>query len=225
MTYLIVGNNEENIKEEIRRLISRLWGREINKDIFESRNPDIHILEGSNIKSIGIEDVKDFQKDMVFTPFKELVQIGVVFNSERLTAQAQNSFLKTLEETSNTTAYILVTGNEKSLLPTVLSRCSKIYTKEGSRKNIPKSDNILKLDLLEAFQQIENISKSRDDTLLVLKDLHSYFQEILEKRIEEGMDIKDVHESISKVSNGIKRVEANGNKRLVLESIYIDLTR
>ena len=39
------------------------------------------------------------------------------------------------------------------------------------------------------------------------------------------MDIKDVHESISKVSNGIKRVEANGNKRLVLESIYIDLTR
>ena len=69
-------------------------GREINKDIFESRNPDIHILEGSNIKSIGIEDVKDFQKDMVFTPFKELVQIGVVFNSERLTAQAQNSFLK-----------------------------------------------------------------------------------------------------------------------------------
>lgn len=225
MTYLIVGNNEENIKEEIKRLISKLWERDLNEDIFESKNPDIHILEGSNIKSIGIEDVKNFQKNMVFTPFKELVQIGIVFNSEKLTPQAQNSFLKTLEENSNTTAYILVTESERSLLPTVISRCSKIYTKESSRKNISKSDNILKLDLLEAFQQIESISKSRDDTLLLLKDLHSYFQEMLEKRIHEGMDIKDVHESISKVSNGIKRVEANGNKRLVLESIYIDLTR
>ena len=41
MTYLIVGNNEENIKEEIKRLISKLWERDLNEDIFESKNPDI----------------------------------------------------------------------------------------------------------------------------------------------------------------------------------------
>lgn len=226
MTYLIVGNNEENIKEEVRSLLSKLWERDIDINILQSQNPDIHILESDNIKSIGIEDVKDFQKDMVFTPFKELVQIGVIFSADRLTPQAQNSLLKTLEESSDTTAYILTTENEKLLLPTVLSRCSKIYTKGvGSRKSFSKSDNILELDLLSAFERIEGISKDRDDTLLFLEELESHFQDILEKRVGDGMDIKEVFDNISKVSDTRIKVEANGNRRLLLESLFLDLTR
>lgn len=226
MTYLIVGNNKENIKEEVRMLLTKLWQRDIQSNIFQSQNPDIHFLESENIKSIGIEDVKKFQKDMVFTPFKELIQIGIIFNANRLTPQAQNSLLKTLEESSDTTAYILTTANEKSLLPTVLSRCSKIYTKqESSRKSFLKSDNILELDLLSAFERIEGISKDRDDTLLLLEGLESHFQDILEKRVGDGMDVNEVFDNISQVSNAKVKVEANGNRRLLLESLYLNLTR
>ena len=44
MTYLIVGNKEKNIKEGIEILLKKLWGRDINEDLFSGKIPDIHIL-------------------------------------------------------------------------------------------------------------------------------------------------------------------------------------
>jgi len=224
MTYLIVGNKEENIKEGIKILLNKLWQRDIVEDFLNGKNPDIHILSSENIKSIGIEDVKNLQREMMFTPYKEQLQVAIIFNSEKLTPQAQNSFLKTLEESSDTTAYILTTSREGNLLPTVISRCFKIYTKE-EKTEIPQSDNILELDLLRAFERIEGISKDRDDTLLLLEYLESRFQTELESKIGEGIDVKNTSENIKRVINARKKVEANGNRRLILESLYLGLTR
>ena len=224
MTYLIVGNNEKNIKEGVRILLNRLWQRDINEDLFNSKNPDIHTLVSDNVKSIGIEDVKEFQKEMMYTPFKEKAQVGLIFNSEKLTPQAQNSLLKTLEESTDTTAYILTTSNEKNLLPTVLSRCFKVYTKDEREVEL-EYDNIFELDLLQAFERIEGISKERDDTLLLLRNLELHLQKNLESKIGEGVDVKKIYNDIGKVVNAKRKVEANGNRRLVLESLYLDLTR
>lgn len=224
MTYLIVGNKEENIKEGIKILLNKLWQRDITEDVLNGKNPDIHILSSENVKSIGIEDVKNFQREMMFTPYKELVQTAIIFNAEKLTSQAQNSFLKTLEESSDTTAYILTTSNEKNLLPTVISRCFKIYTKE-EKTEVVQGDNILELDLLQAFERIEGISKNRDDTLLSLEYLESRLQIELESKIGQGTDVKSTSEDINRVINARKKVEANGNRRLILESLYLDLTR
>ena len=224
MTYLIVGNKEKNIKEGIEILLKKLWGRDINEDLFSGKIPDIHILYSKNVKSIGIEDVKNFQREMMFTPYKELVQVAIIFNAEKLTLQAQNSFLKTLEESSDTTAYILATSNEGNLLPTVISRCFKFYTKE-EKTEIVQCDNILELDLLRAFERIEGISKDRNDTLLLLEYLESHLQTELESKIGEGVDVKNTSESINRVINARKKVKANGNRRLILESLYLDLTR
>lgn len=226
MTYLIVGSTKENTNKEILKLISKLWGKKVDTNIYFSQNPDIHVLESSNIKSIGIEDVKSFQKEMIYTPFVELVQIGVIFNAEKLTPQAQNSFLKTLEESSDTTAYILITQNEESLLPTVISRCSKIYSKE---EKIPQADiiqeDIFKLNMLDAFQRIENISKERENTLEYIDGLEREYQIYLEEKIRSGEDFSLISESLQKILDSKKKIEANGNRRLVLESLYLDLTR
>lgn len=225
MTYLIVGNKEENIKGSIKSILKRLWERDLNDDIFDNKNPDIHILYGSNIKSIGIEDVKAFQKEMVFSPFKELIQIGIIFDAQKLTAQAQNSLLKTLEESSNTTTYILTTNNEMNLLPTVLSRCSKIYTKEEKEeKNDIKFENIFELDLVKAFKSIEEIAKDRENTLAFLKEYESYLQGVLEENIKQEKETKEIYNRVEKVLNARRKIEANGNRRLILESLYLDLT-
>ena len=107
MTYLILSNNQENIKESVRSLISKLWERPLNEDPFTLNNPDIHTLKSDNIRSIGIQDVKELQKEMIFSPFKEKVQIALIPQAEKLTPEAQNSFLKVLEDGSSNTAYIL----------------------------------------------------------------------------------------------------------------------
>lgn len=53
-------------------------------------------------------------------------KIGIIFEADRLVTEAQNAFLKTLEEPPKNSNFILATGNRKILLPTILSRCQLI---------------------------------------------------------------------------------------------------
>ena len=78
-------------------LISKLFERKFHTTEIDC-NPDIHILERKEKDSIGIEEVKDFQKEMQFKPFQEKVQIGIIFNLEKLTLQSQNVLLKTYSD-------------------------------------------------------------------------------------------------------------------------------
>ncbi len=226
MTYIIVGNNERNIKESILSLLESAWKREIEENIFDISNPDLHILEGTNLTSIGIDDVKNLQKDMIFSPFQELKQIAVIFDAEKLTVQAQNSFLKTLEESNENSIYIFTTSNERNLLPTVLSRSLKIYTK-NIREKEDKDDvlDILNMDMVEAFSYIEDVAKDREKTFIFLKKLELSFQKKLEKNIKKRDNIERIDKQISYIIKSRQAVEANGNRRLLLENLFLDLTR
>jgi len=227
MTYLIVGNNKKNIYKILRPLVSKLWERDIkDSDILDKNNPDIHILEGEHLTSIGIEDIKKLQQEMMFTPFKEKIQIAYITQADKLTTQAQNSLLKTLEDSSSTTAYMLITENEKTILPTVLSRCLKIYTHNIVLKNDSTiSLDILDMDIIGVFQEIEKISKSKESTDQLLKALELHFQGILERNLIEKRGIIEVAENVRQVLIAQKRVRANGNKRLVLENLFLHLIR
>lgn len=227
MTYLIVGNKEENIQSILKFLLEKLWIRDINEnEIFDNHNPDIHILDGKEINSIGIEDVKNLQKEMMYSPFKEKTQIAYILEANKLTIQAQNSLLKTLEETKNDTAYILVTNNENALLPTVLSRCLKLFTDTNVIRDKQEIyPDILNLDITEAFSKIEKISKSKEDTEAFLNSLERYFQDNLEKNLIEKNGIIGFEKSIKAIELAQKRVKANGNRRLILENLLLHLVK
>ncbi|QSH41707.1 hypothetical protein P0136_06645 [Lentisphaerota bacterium ZTH] len=53
-------------------------------------------------------------------------KIGVIFDCDRMKAEAQNAFLKTLEEPPRDSLFILATGNPSALLPTTRSRCQAL---------------------------------------------------------------------------------------------------
>ena len=225
MTYLIIGNSPENINKKILEILGKLWEKEITKDVLESQHPDIHTIESKNIKSIGIEDIKHLQKEMIFNPYIESVQIALIFDAQKLTTEAQNSFLKTLEESSNSTAYILITDSEKNLLQTIVSRASRVYTKETNiereTQNIPE---ILKLDLIEAFSQIEKIAKEKDRTDNLILDLELYYQQLFKEALNQNRQTKQICDNIQEVLKTRKRLEANGNRRLLLENLFLVLT-
>ena len=225
MTYLIIGNSPENINKKILEILGKLWEKEITKDVLESQHPDIHTIESKNIKSIGIEDIKHLQKEMIFNPYIESVQIALIFDAQKLTTEAQNSFLKTLEESSNSTAYILITDSEKNLLQTIVSRSSRVYTKETNiereNQNIPE---ILKLDLIEAFSQIEKIAKEKDRTDNLILDLELYYQQLFKEALNQNRQTKQICDNIQEVLKTRRRLEANGNRRLLLENLFLVLT-
>lgn len=224
MTYLILGNNQENIKEEVKRLISMLWEKQFDFDT-ATNNPDMHILKSKNIKSIGIQDVKDLQNEMIFSPYLEKVQIALIPQAEKLTTEAQNSLLKVLEDGSDNSAYILTTSSEKSILPTVLSRSMKIYLKDGKIERTEYTyHTILQKTLLEAFAEIEKISKDKEKTEEFLTDLEFYYQDILEENIKKGKGTQSVLDNIKQILKTRNRISANGNKRLLLENLFLVLT-
>jgi hypothetical protein len=225
MTYLIVGNTPQNIEDEVRKLISKLWQRDIDMDIFTIQNPDYHLLDGRDKNSIGIEQMKELQQDMVYTPFKELVQIALIFDSGKLTTQAQNSILKTLEESSDTTVYILTASSEKALLPTISSRSRKIYIKEtiGQSTTFDDIHEFLSLTLVDKFLKLETISKSKGECLDFLERVEGYFQDLLESNINEGVDVTMLMEYLSLVLKTSKRIKANGNRKLMLENLFLQL--
>jgi len=94
------------------------------KQILARTHPDLHLLEvGSEEKQIKIDEVREFQKQLSYRPFQASWKVGMIKEAEKLTIQAMNSLLKTLEEPLPNTVLILTCSNRSRLLSTVVSRC------------------------------------------------------------------------------------------------------
>lgn len=53
-------------------------------------------------------------------------RVAIIDDAHKMTPEAQNAFLKTLEEPPNETLLVLVTSKPEALLPTILSRCARV---------------------------------------------------------------------------------------------------
>ena len=88
--------------------------------------PDLVTLFGQSV-SIGIEEIERLQAQLIVSPYYQHGQrIVVVEPAETLTLEAQNRFLKTLEEPPPRTLIVLVTTAAEALIPTIRSRCAEI---------------------------------------------------------------------------------------------------
>lgn len=222
MTYIITTKSKEAQKKQLKILLKRIFGRDIKE------SPDIHVLNPKEENSIGIDEVKVFQKSMRFKPFEEEVQVGIILQAEKLTTQAQNTLLKTLEEASDTSLFILCVDNEKNLLPTIRSRGVVIYSKsqiEETAKELEKFEDFLDLDLLEQFNIIEEHSKEKESSLLLVNALENIFRSRLELDIKNGnIDSSQKNLSFLKtVQKSREKISANCNRRLALEALIVRL--
>lgn len=89
-------------------------------------NPDIIRIkcnEGAR-KSIGVDDIREnLINDIVIKPYEYDRKVYIVEDAQKLTAQAQNALLKTLEEPPEYAVIILLATNADILLDTIKSRC------------------------------------------------------------------------------------------------------
>lgn len=101
----------------------------------EHNNPDIVIIDEEE-KSIKTETIKEMVKSVYEKPIQSAKKIYIINDSEKMTKEAQNSLLKTLEEPPEYVIMILITENENLLLNTVKSRCTKIKFNELTNSEI-----------------------------------------------------------------------------------------
>ncbi len=59
-------------------------------------------------------------------PYRASYKIALINQVEKMTSQASNCILKTLEEPNSKTILILITSKSELILPTIASRCQKI---------------------------------------------------------------------------------------------------
>ena len=99
--------------------------RQLNRE-----HPD-PVVRKRKALEIGVDVLRHFVIEKVgFTPIRGRAKVFVIREAERMTVQAQNALLKTLEEPPGTTFIILLVAALDRLLPTTLSR-SQVVSFDG----------------------------------------------------------------------------------------------
>ncbi|MGE5587249.1 MAG: ATP-binding protein [Clostridia bacterium] len=89
-------------------------------------HPDLRIVSPDGL-SVKIDQIRELKREMSLTPRRAGgVRVAVVEGAEKMTVEAQNSFLRLLEEPPEGAVFILVCLNPAGLLPTVRSRCQLV---------------------------------------------------------------------------------------------------
>ncbi len=86
---------------------------------------------------IGVDDIRlQINADIGVKPYASPYKIYIVDEAEKMTEQAQNALLKTIEEPPEYAVIILLTNNVNAFLPTILSRCVILNFKSVEVKEI-----------------------------------------------------------------------------------------
>lgn len=139
-SFLIVGGTVNKRKLEARRLIlEKKLETGSSKNQASSVQPplkppasslqlqsavDVTVLEPEEDKqTITIDQVRDLQHQLSLKPYAAKFKTGIILEAQRMTIEAQNALLKTLEEPPAHSILILTAPSTKALLPTTVSRC------------------------------------------------------------------------------------------------------
>ena len=101
-----------------------------------SNNPNVEIINEVEEKSIKTEKIKEMVKSVYEKPIGASKKIYIINDSQKMTKEAQNSLLKTLEEPPEYAIIILIVNNDNLLLNTIKSRCTKIKFNKLTKKEV-----------------------------------------------------------------------------------------
>jgi DNA polymerase-3 subunit delta' len=132
-------------------------------DIDDENNPDLISIRVGDLDkvSIGITDIKDKLKEFQYKKIKHPVKILLIYDADRLTKEAQNALLKTLEEPSSDNHIFLICYDTNKLLSTIKSRCELIDLKDSNLDM--DTTNFLNSSLFENFNYIKEILSIKDN--------------------------------------------------------------
>ncbi len=97
----------------------------------------VRSTEDTKSKSISIESIREINKFLVLKsihnqPYNRAV---IIENAEQMGHEAQNAFLKNLEEPPSDTVIILTCSNTNQIMSTILSRVQRIKVLPASQKD------------------------------------------------------------------------------------------
>lgn len=147
-------------KAEIDKILSlHLSGVNLN-------HPDIFYFSAE--EKLGIAEARKIKSHFSLKPYSAKGRAVVLEDASKLTIEAQNALLKTLEELPKEAVFILGASSDDSFLPTILSRCQiirlqiadSLHTTDYSEE----IENLFLKSIEEKFEFIETL-KDREEFL------------------------------------------------------------
>ena len=91
------------------------------------RHADFHLTEPAEGKrSISVDDIRSLQASIAIKAIERGHKVFVVDDAHRMTPEAANAFLKTLEEPPPKSLLVLVAPTLEGMLDTIVSRCQRV---------------------------------------------------------------------------------------------------
>lgn len=116
------------------------------KQAQSGNHPDIIFISHEKPNTISVDDIRSqINGDVAIKPYSGPKKIYIMNEGEKMTVQAQNALLKTLEEPPEYAVIIILTSNVNAFLPTIISRCVVLNMK-------PVKDAQIKQFLMEEME-------------------------------------------------------------------------
>ena len=157
---------------------------EIYKNYKQKLQNPYHKIKIGNSKTIPIASIRGLKKKLFFSKSDENWSVVIISDAEKLCtqrAEAANSLLKILEEPPERTLFILISSNINLLIPTIQSRCQKIYFKEYSNSELKGyAKKHLSLESLDeiidlSMGSIGQLINTNSDTSQHVKEMVDFF--------------------------------------------------
>lgn len=175
-------------------------------------------------KSIGIEDIRNLQKNILFTPLKSPMKAAIIYHAETMTTDAQNAFLKTLEEPPPHTLILLLAKNKEYFLQTIISRCSIIQQKtvtetQDTNEHDLFFNSIFTLCTVDILLCAQMYGKTKESAIAWIEQtMHLLRKEMIQThKKEHTVMLRRLQKTYILLSN------TNANPRLALEHTFLDI--
>ncbi len=99
--------------------------------LFDTNNhPDVIHVVATKKTGLGVDDIREqINSDVHIKPYVYDYKIYIIHEADRMSIQAQNAMLKTIEEPPAYVRFVLLASHTHSFLPTVMSRCVLVKLK------------------------------------------------------------------------------------------------
>lgn len=194
-----------------------------------------NLIEIDTAQFRGIDTVRDLRKNIQYTPLGGGIRVYIIDEVHKMTGDAQNAFLKILEDTPLHIYFILCTTDPQSLLPTIKGRCSQfqvqllsdddmksLLTKIAELENDSIEDEIIEQitqdsqghprNALQILEQVLSTPKKRRLTIAQQAAIEQSESIALCRALIKG----EPWSKVKVILQGLKNQDAEGIRRVVI---------
>ena len=224
---LFHGTDREMGKSLLIWLLQRLFCKNvcgecaICQQITAGKHTDILYFNVGEEK-FGVSEASRLQEFIQIRSYAE-ARVAIIFGAHRMTKQAANKLLKTLEEPNG---YVFLFSDQKAaLLPTVRSRCFSFFIASTADISVPYGKEV------QAILTAPNVSKAMDSAKSLkaagcgvhefLQALEVYLHSVYAKQtVEQSVHVRERRRHLHRLKR-LARQQTNLNLQLCVESLLV----